>query len=429
MITRRTKMQLMVFLLITVVGVSYVGARYARLDRLIIDDTYTVVAHYAESGGIYEGANVSYRGVKIGEVGDMRLTEEGVDVHLEIDDEFDQIPADALAVVGNRSAVGEQFVDLQPQSDAEPFLAGGAEIEQASTATPIAVEKLLGDAAATVSSVNRDALRTTVTELGTAFDGAGADLQKILDTTSSFIQAANDNFDVTTALIRDANTVLRGQVDSESALRTFATEMSQFSGTLADSDEDLRSLITNGSTGAAELRDFLSANEVELNELLGNLVTTGEIVEANLPGFRQVLVVYPYVVEGGFTVLNKNASTGEYRAHFGLIITTDAHMCHEGYEGTNRRPPQQTQTQPMNTDARCTEPPTASNPRGVQNYRAPVAAYDPDTGELTWADESAAGGLDLGAAQAPAPGSVAPRTLGKDSWKWLFLQPLSAAQE
>ena len=33
MITRRTKIQLLVFVLITLVGVSYVGARYARLDR------------------------------------------------------------------------------------------------------------------------------------------------------------------------------------------------------------------------------------------------------------------------------------------------------------------------------------------------------------------------------------------------------------
>ena len=35
MITRRTKVQLLVFALITLVGVSFVGARYARLDRLV----------------------------------------------------------------------------------------------------------------------------------------------------------------------------------------------------------------------------------------------------------------------------------------------------------------------------------------------------------------------------------------------------------
>ncbi len=56
MITRRTKLQLMVFVLITLVGVSYVGARYARLDRLFYDSSYTVVAHFERSGGIFAGA-------------------------------------------------------------------------------------------------------------------------------------------------------------------------------------------------------------------------------------------------------------------------------------------------------------------------------------------------------------------------------------
>ena len=58
MITRRTKMQLMVFLLITLVGVSFVGARYARLGSLFVKDHYAVVAHFSQSGGIYEDAEV-----------------------------------------------------------------------------------------------------------------------------------------------------------------------------------------------------------------------------------------------------------------------------------------------------------------------------------------------------------------------------------
>ena len=43
MITRRTKVQLLIFVLITLIGVRYVGARYARLDRFFFDDAYTVV--------------------------------------------------------------------------------------------------------------------------------------------------------------------------------------------------------------------------------------------------------------------------------------------------------------------------------------------------------------------------------------------------
>ena len=125
MITRRTKLQLLVFAIITLVGVSFVGARYARLDRLVMDQSYAVVAHFADSGGAFAGAEVSYRGVRVGEVKELVLTDDGVDLVLDIDDEHDDIPADAHALVGNRSAVGEQYVELQPQSDDGPYLEDG----------------------------------------------------------------------------------------------------------------------------------------------------------------------------------------------------------------------------------------------------------------------------------------------------------------
>ena len=109
MITARTKRQLIVFVLITMLGVSYVGARYARLDRLFFDTSYAVDAHFADSGGIFTGAEVTYRGAKIGQVSDMKLTRDGVDVVLAIDNGNDKIPADTRAAgrqqVGRRRAV------------------------------------------------------------------------------------------------------------------------------------------------------------------------------------------------------------------------------------------------------------------------------------------------------------------------------------
>jgi phospholipid/cholesterol/gamma-HCH transport system substrate-binding protein len=73
-ITSRTKKQLLAFVFITLVGVSYVGARYARLDRLVYDSAFSVNAEFADSGGIFTGAEVTYRGVKVGQVSDMKLT-------------------------------------------------------------------------------------------------------------------------------------------------------------------------------------------------------------------------------------------------------------------------------------------------------------------------------------------------------------------
>jgi phospholipid/cholesterol/gamma-HCH transport system substrate-binding protein len=429
MISRTTKIQLMVFALITMVGVAYVGATYARLDRLVFDDSYRVVAHFEESGGIFAGAGVSYRGVTVGQVKALEVTEEGVDVVLSIDDDSKRVPLDTNALVANRSAVGEQYVDLLPNTDEGPYLGEGSEIPMEKTETPIPTMKLLVDLDRMVNSVDKDDLRTVVSEMGKAFNGTGESLGQIIDTSNSFIETANDNFDVTTSLINKSNTVLQTQLDGSSQIRSFARDLALLSDTLVASDADLRRVIDNGSATANQMRRFLQDNGVNLGELINNLVTTGEVVVRHLDGVEQVLVLYPYVVEGGYTVVAKDPKSGLYDAHFGLIMQSEPHVCTEGYDPDQVRGPQDRADKPMDMDARCTEPQAQSNARGSQHapragtaYRAPVvAAYDPESGKVRYTDESPSDAVSYTGGAASV--------FGEESWKWLLLQPIATAQE
>jgi phospholipid/cholesterol/gamma-HCH transport system substrate-binding protein len=420
-LTTRTKRQLLVFVFITLLGISYTGARYARLDRLVFDTTYTVNAHFPQSGGIFTGAEVTYRGVRIGQVSDMELLNDGVDVKLSIDNKYDRIPADTLALVGNKSAVGEQYVELDPHTAKGPYLRDGSVIEPRDTAVPVSTTEILTNLDQLVRSVPQDQLRTVVDELGAAFQGTGPDLAQIIDTSNAFIKTANDNFDVTAALIRDSNTVLRTQADKGSAIRSFARDLALFSGTLADNDPSLRSLIDNGSATANELRSFLETNKVDLGGLINNLVTTGRVVSRHLPGIRQILVVYPYEVATGFTVVAKNPDG--YNARFGFILNPDPAVCHQGYDPNERRSPTDGSNKPMDMDAHCSEPASKTNARGSQNApragalegNAPVATYDVASHRLIWSDQP-------GASNVVYDGG-AERLYGGDSWKSLLLQP------
>jgi phospholipid/cholesterol/gamma-HCH transport system substrate-binding protein len=422
-ISSRTKKQLLVFVFITLVGVSYVGARYARLDRLVYDSAYDVNAQFAQSGGIFTGAEVTYRGVRVGQVSDMKLTHDGVDVVLSIDKGEDQIPADTLALVGNKSAVGEQYVDLEPRTDKGPYLRDGSTISTPNTEVPKSTTEVLTSVDSFVNSVPQDSLRTVVSEMGAGFKGSGDDLARIIDTSNEFITAANQNFGVTTALIRDSNTVLRTQSDKGSAIRSFAQDLALFSGVVADNDAALRTLIDNGSATANELRTFLEQNQVDLGGLINNLVTTGEVVVKHLPGIRQILVLYPYEVASGYTVAAKTGNV--YNARFGFIFNSNPAVCSKGYDVKERRSPLERSDKPMDMDAHCSEPPSTTNARGAQNaprpgaaYRtgtgAPVATYDLGTGKMAWNDQASDVVYDGGAAQ----------LYGEDSWKSLLLQPV-----
>src|ERR1700710_1858437 len=125
MITRLTKIQLVLFVLITLTGVSYVSANYVGLfNGLFGSDECTVHADFPDSGGIFTNAEVTYRGVAVGPVGSLHLIDKGVRVDLNLDDcKSAKVPTDTAATVSDRSVIGEQYVNLIPPDGKAPYLA------------------------------------------------------------------------------------------------------------------------------------------------------------------------------------------------------------------------------------------------------------------------------------------------------------------
>lgn len=129
MISKLAKVQLIAFAIVGIIAIVYAGAKYARLDKLSGFGQYDVTVQMAESsGGIFKNAEVTYQGTPVGSVGDLKLTKDGVDVILKLNKSAPKVPATAHAVIANRSAVGEQYVDLQPTSTTGPYLKDGSVI-------------------------------------------------------------------------------------------------------------------------------------------------------------------------------------------------------------------------------------------------------------------------------------------------------------
>ena len=279
--------------------------------------------------------------MRVGRVDELVLTDAGVDLHLEIDNDHDEIPADTLAVVGNRSAVGEQYVELQPQVDDGPYLREGTEIAQEDTRTPLSTTTLLTNLSNTVESVGEDDLRTVVSEFGTAFQGTGQNLGRIIDTSNAFIESANASFEHHDQADQGRQHSAARADRLRRLAAVFARDFQKFSGTLVPRRpgpaHGHRQRQRDGDRAAHLPRGQPRSSS---SELINNLVTTGEVVVRRLDGVEQILAIYPYVVEGGFTVAAKTPATGLYDAHFGMVLTNEPHVCHGGYEGTDTRTPQ-----------------------------------------------------------------------------------------
>ncbi|MFT4298605.1 MAG: MlaD family protein [Aeromicrobium sp.] len=340
MITRLTKIQLLAFVIVTLFGVSLVGARYAQLDRLFVDRTYDVSVDLEDSGGIFAGAEVTYRGIAVGNVEELTFTDDGVRATLSIENSAPKIPANSHAVVANKSAIGEQYLDLRPEDSGAPYLKSGSKIAVENTQVPLDTKTLLVDLNTFVGSVDTDDLHTVVTELGTAFDGAGPALTQILDSTAVVVSQAQDNIDVTRSLIHSSSTVLQTQVDMGSQIQSFSSDLALFTDTLVDSDGDLRALLDEGTGAAATVNAVVSENSADLSSVLANLNGPVRIVDENVAGMQALFFLYPMLVQGTFTVATPDPDeAGEYNAAFGMVNPADmlpapvgsVTLCDEGY--------------------------------------------------------------------------------------------------
>ncbi|GAA3462927.1 MlaD family protein [Saccharothrix longispora] len=361
MTTRRVRVRIALFTVIALLGVSYVGAEYAGL--VVVDDGYAVRVELARTGGLFTGGEVTYRGVPVGRVGPIRLVDRRVEVELRITAGAPPIPADLEAVVANRSAVGEQYVDLRPRGADGPYLVDGSVIPESRTTLPLPVEKVLTDLDELARSVPVDSLRTVVDELDQALRGTGPDLQVLLDATTRFIETAGEHLPQTTRLLNDSATVLQTQLDHSAAIDSFADSALLVAERLRASDGDLRRVIAAAPGAATEVSALLRDSGPNLGVLLSNLLTTADVLVTRQGQLEEVLVTVPDAVSVGASAVRGG------QASFGLALTFfDPPPCHAGYEGTRKKTGLDTSAGEFNTGATCALPRgSATGVRGSQN--------------------------------------------------------------
>lgn len=385
MLMRSTKVQLILFVVITLIGISYVSAEYVGLAKYVTGNNgCTVHADFPDSGGIFTDAEVTYRGVTVGQVGALHLIKNGTRVDLHLNScSSPKIPAaqDVSATVANRSVVGEQYVDIEPIGRAPSGqLAKHATIPMANNHIPTATQTLLGNLDRLFNSVPLDALRTTISELGTAFDNKGDDLGRLLDATNAFIKMASrsENISATLDLIQRSSTVLQTQLDQRQPLQIWTHNLNLLSQQLKASDPDFRHLLNSGPSDVTTVRDFVSNNATDLGVTLANLATVGDLLVRHLPGLEEVLELYPALAAGGPTTVHDRTGW------LGLVLqsTPDPQDCGdpekngEGYNGTARRYPFDVSPAAPNVTVHCTAPNTGPNAKQVRGS-ANVPGGDP----------------------------------------------------
>lgn len=358
-LTRGVHVKLALFVVVALTGTSYLGATYVGFTPF--SDGYRLSVSLPESGGLFVNSEVTYRGVQVGEVTALDATADGVEVAIEIKPDAPDIPADATASVRNRSAIGEQYLDLEG-SDTEDVLADGDHLRSGADALPQDLSVMLRSARDFTESVPSDDLNTVMDEGYLLSRGVGDDLSRLVETAEDFQKAADDNFLVSASLIRNSGQVLRTQEESGAAMAAYSNDLSLFADTLADSDADLRVLLANTPGATQEVSLLLRDVGGPLGMLMSNLVSTASIFAVNAYGVRDAMIHLPEAVSIGW------ATTSSDGLNLGMVPTFFNPLpCVDGYGGTTeRRGTDASAGTPLNKQAGCTAPRAEGNVRGPQ---------------------------------------------------------------
>ena len=239
------------------------------------------------------------------------VTRDGVRAVLKLDSST-KVPSDVSAAVHSRSAVGEQFVELTPQSgtndDTAAPLRDGDVIPAGRTQIPPDIGGLLDATNTALQAIPQDNLRTVVDEADKAVAGLGPELSRIVDGLTSLAIEAGRNKDSITALIDQSPPVLDSQVQTADSIATWAQRTADITGQLKAQDTAFADLLNEGGPALEEGRALFDRVAPALPVLLANLVSLGEIAVDYRSDLEQLLVLFPQgtAVMSAITLANSN---------------------------------------------------------------------------------------------------------------------------
>jgi phospholipid/cholesterol/gamma-HCH transport system substrate-binding protein len=204
-----------------------------------------------------QGQTVRVSGVRIGDIGAVRLKDGRAVVEMQIEPQYKgMIHTDATALLRPRTGLKDMFLDLRPGSDAAPVAEAGWTLPIAATAPDVNLDEVLAE----LDADTRDYLKLLISDAGRGLKGRGLDLREVFA-----------RFEPTH---RDLARVNGAVAQRRQNLRRLIHSLNQLNGELARHGQDLSGLV---DASEAVLHQFATeqANvSAAVRELPGALAQT-----------------------------------------------------------------------------------------------------------------------------------------------------------
>lgn len=144
--TKKMEFWVGLMVLITIMAGLFMALKvsnFGQMAGLQQSNSYQVTAQFTDIGGLKPRAKVSMGGVVVGRVNHIELdpkTFKAV-VHIDMDSQFSQIPADSSASILTSGLLGDQYIGIEAGGDDESLIQGSVITY---TQPAMVLEKLIG---------------------------------------------------------------------------------------------------------------------------------------------------------------------------------------------------------------------------------------------------------------------------------------------
>jgi phospholipid/cholesterol/gamma-HCH transport system substrate-binding protein len=218
-----------------------------------------------------QGQTVRVSGVRIGDVGDVKLEDGKAVVTMQIDPQYRRmIHTDATALLRPRTGLKDMFIDLRPGSEQAPVAEPGWTLPIAATAPDVNLDEVLS----MLDSDTRDYLKLLISDAGRGLESRGPDLREVFR-----------RFEPTH---RDLARVNAAVATRRKNLRRLITSLDQLNGELASKGKDLTGLVASSQAVLHQFAGEQANVSSAVQELPAALRQTTDTL-GRVEGFAKVL--------------------------------------------------------------------------------------------------------------------------------------------
>jgi phospholipid/cholesterol/gamma-HCH transport system substrate-binding protein len=223
------------------------------------DKPYVLQAEFSTAQAVVagQGQTVRVSGVRIGDVGNVKLRDGKAVVEMQIDPEYrGMIHTDATALLRPRTGLKDMFIDLRPGSNQAPVAKENWTLPIAATAPDVNLDEVLAE----LDGDTRDYLRLLISDAGRGLMGRGLDLREIFR-----------RFEPTHRDIARVNSAVATRRQN---LRRLIHSLNSLNGELASKGQDLTGLVASSQAVLHQFATEQANVSSAVSELPGTLRQT-----------------------------------------------------------------------------------------------------------------------------------------------------------